>query len=365
MEQKKVVSENDHVGVPSTFLFPLRTNVEYFASPEGYLTLLERIKQASILYDTLIFEGGMYVATVWEMGSFDQWIPPQDVTEEILKVEFEPTGGEDFVSMTPTGSDQGQVVLSGPVERRFRSEFHSVLRDLEAERLPWLKMATFNLPPEGKRLADRLREEDERNPSIVLREGSHFLKAKILANLNSDLILIASLRTAASIDPLYAPILQQKTVSDQSLAPAVGFLALQVAIPNFASLPWETIVELREKPALVEFRKKMTSIEMMARSALPEGEVGELKYQVSQTISEELLQEIAHLQPKLSKVAGDVMLDLVLDLMAGLLSVSVQVPLPVGAAVTGLQGIVEMVKADRSWITAFLRLRGSSGDLSG
>jgi hypothetical protein len=335
----------------STFFFPLRTNVEYFASPQGYLTLLERIKQASILYDTLIFEDGMYVATVGEMGSFDLRIPPQDVTEEKLNVEFEPTGGEHFVSW------KGQVVLSGPVERRFRSEFYSVLRDLEAERLPWMKMATFALSPDGKRLADRLREEDERNPSIVLPEAGHFLRAKILANLNSDLVLIASLRTAASIDPLYAPILQQKTTSDQRMQPAPGFLALQVAMPNFASVPWETIVQLREKPALVEFRKKMTSIETMARSALPEGEVGELKYQILQTISEELLQEIAHLLPKPSKVVGDVMLDLVLDLMAGLLSVSSQFPVPVGAAVAGFQGIAEMVKANRSWITAFLRLR--------
>ena len=366
MEQKKVMSENNHVRIPpSTFFFPLRTNVEYFASPEGYLTLLERIKQASILYDTLVFEGGIYTASVGETGSFDLWIPPQDVTEEKLNVEFEPTGGEHFVSIAPTGSDQGQVVLAGPVERRFRSEFHSVLIQLEAEQLPWMKMQTFNLTSEEQELAALLYEEDERNPSIILPEGSHFLEAKILTNLSRDLVLIASLRTAASIDPLYAPILQQKAVSDQRMEPALGFLALQVAMPNFASRPWETIVQLREKPAFVELRKKMTSIEMMARSALPEGEVGELKYQVSQTIIEELLQEIAHLLPKLSKVAGDVVLDLVLDLMAGLLSVSVPVPVPVGAAVTGLQGIVEMVKADRSWITAFLRLRGSSGDLSG
>ena len=342
----------------STFFFPLRTNVEYFASPEGYLTLLERIKQASILYDTLVFEGGMYVATVWEIGSFDQWIPPRNITEEMLNVEFEPTGGEDFVTMAPTGSDQGQVVLAGPVERRFRSEFYSVLKDLGAKQLPWLRMATPTLSPDGKRLADRLREEDERNPSIVLPEVGHFLKAKILTNLNSDLVVIASLRTAASIDPLYAPILQQKTVSDQRMQPAPGFLALQVAIPNFAPLPWETIVELREKPALVEFRKKMISIEMMARSALPEEEVGELKYQISQTINEELLQEVAHLWPGLRKVAGDCILDITLDLVLGALPITA----PVGAVVTGLREIVEIAEANQSWVTAFLRLRDSGSE---
>jgi len=351
------MSENDDVGVPSTFLFPLRTNVEYFASPEGYLTLLERIKQASILYDTLVFESGIYTASVGETGSFDLWIPPQDVTEETLNVEFSPTGGEHYVRMAPTGSDQRQVVLAGPVERRFRSEFYSVLRDLEAEQLPWMKMQTFDLTSEGRNLAHRLRKEDEKNPDLALPEGSRWLKSKILANLSHDLVLIASLRTSASIDPLYAPMLQHKTIGRQRMQPAPGFVALEVAMPNFASVPWETIVQLREKPALVEFRKKMTSIEMMARSALPEGGVGELKYQVSQTISEELLQEIAHLLPKLSKVASDVVLDLALGLLSG--------PIPVSAAVTGLRGIVEVAEANRSWVAVFLRLRNSGDNLPG
>jgi len=51
----------------SVFFFPLRTNVEYFASPGGFLTLERRIKQAALLYDVLMFEGGMYIATVGEM----------------------------------------------------------------------------------------------------------------------------------------------------------------------------------------------------------------------------------------------------------------------------------------------------------
>ena len=186
------------------FFFPLRTNVEYFASPQGYLSLVERIKQTSILYDTLVFEGGIYTASVGETGSFDLWIPPQDVTEEKLNVEFRPTGGEHYVRIAPTGSDQGQVVLSGPVERRFRSEFYSVLRNLEAEQLPWMKMQTFDFTSEGKRLVDRLQREDEKNPNLALPEGSHWLKSKILANLSHDLVLIASLQTSASIDLAFA-----------------------------------------------------------------------------------------------------------------------------------------------------------------
>lgn len=65
---------------PNTFFFPLRTNVQYFDSPETRLSLEERVKQASLLFENLLFEEGMYHATVWEREgggpSFDMWYPP-------------------------------------------------------------------------------------------------------------------------------------------------------------------------------------------------------------------------------------------------------------------------------------------------
>jgi hypothetical protein len=349
------MSRKDEAKGSSTFFFPLRTNAEFFALPQGYLSLLGRIKQASILYDSLLFEGGIYMATVGERGSVDMWIPPKDVTEEQLGVEFKSTGGEHYLRIRPTGSDQGHVLLSGSVERRFRSEFHSILTELEADYLPWIKMQTFSLSAEGKKLVERLRREDEENRDLALPEGSRRLQGKILANLNHDLVLIASLQTAASIDPLYAPLLRQKTLGRRRVQSAPGFLALQVAIPNFATLPWETIVEVREHSALAEFREKMISIELMAKSALPEGETEDLRYQVSQTITRELLREIAHLRPNLGEVAGDVILDLVLGLLPG----------PASATVTAFRGVMEVVGARQSWITAFLKLHTSSNNLLG
>src|SRR6266536_3587599 len=60
----------------SVFFFPLRSNVGYFDTPQEYLSLIGRIKQASLLYDYLVFEEGIYTATVWDSGVFDYWMPP-------------------------------------------------------------------------------------------------------------------------------------------------------------------------------------------------------------------------------------------------------------------------------------------------
>jgi hypothetical protein len=73
----------------STFFFPLRTNVQCFDTAEARLKLEERIKQASLLHDKLLFEGGVYTATAWEEGSgrtFD-WCAAR-VRQLVLKGEL-------------------------------------------------------------------------------------------------------------------------------------------------------------------------------------------------------------------------------------------------------------------------------------
>jgi hypothetical protein len=78
------------------FFFPLRTNVGYFDTPDGYLSLIERIKQASLLYDRLVFEGGVFEATITEKGITNTWQPPSQVNVQRLRRQwdsFRPTGG--------------------------------------------------------------------------------------------------------------------------------------------------------------------------------------------------------------------------------------------------------------------------------
>src|ERR1044072_4356950 len=63
MTELSILSESS-----STFFFPLRTNVQYFDTAEARLKLEERVKQASLLHDKLLFEGGLYTASSWEEG---------------------------------------------------------------------------------------------------------------------------------------------------------------------------------------------------------------------------------------------------------------------------------------------------------
>ena len=227
------------------------------------------MKQAALLYDTIICEGGMYIATIGNMGNVDMWKPPADITDEELYEPFRPTGGEYYFAIGPSGSKGCHVMQSGPVERRFRSEFHSLLKNLGPQIPEWIQVKTYDLTREAKDLVSRLTEQDIRNTAIVIPEGGPWLRRKIISNLNHDLILIRNLQSAASIDPLHMPILRGKISGLQS---AHGFLSLEIAIPDFSKLSWESIAEVRQHRAMTEFRRKMTRVESLARASLPNAE---------------------------------------------------------------------------------------------
>jgi len=336
----------------STFFFPLRTNVEYFTSPEGFLTLERRVKQAAILYDVIILEGGIYTASAGPTGSMDFWISPSQVTDEELRLKLEPSGGQHHLALAPTGSRQFQTVVSGPVERRFRSEFHSILKKLGPEYPKWIKMETYDLTSAAKSLASRISRNDEKNTNIAIPEGSHFLRNIILRNLNRDLILAGSLGSMASIDPLHLPILQKKMAAHGGLRPASGFVALEVAVPDLSEVPWDVIAEVREHKAMMEFRHRIVQTENLVRTSLPDADDAELRFQISQIITNELLNEIKNLRPTVKGVVAN----LTLDLLSGL------IPPPWSAVSTlalNTPEIGKLFKTRTSWITMFMKLRTS------
>lgn len=347
------MSDSSDVTGKSTLRFPLRSNVEYFASPQGYLHLRERIKQASVLYDRLVFEGGEYTASVGKSGSYEFWSPVQDTPGIAREPTMVPPGGEHSLVIVPQGG-KPHVVFSEKAERQFGAEFHTMLADLGADELDWIEIDTLQLDEKGKLLVRELLSIDERDGELSLPDGSQWLKSRILASLNYDLVLGGLLGTALAIGPVFAPIVEQKSRRDQTIRPAPGLLALEVAVPNFAGLPWEAVLEVRGQPALVDFRNKLASIEKLARETVGEEDIREVRYCVSQLINQELLKEVEDLRPNADKLARDVVVDFMVGLIPGPVSALVS------PAMTAAIGVTDIVEAKKSWLAAFLRLRQSS-----
>ena len=70
---------------PTTALFfSLRTSVELFRDPDSPIAEL-RAKQGAILYERLIFERGLFDATLTPNGSQQMWRPGEDASDEELR----------------------------------------------------------------------------------------------------------------------------------------------------------------------------------------------------------------------------------------------------------------------------------------
>jgi hypothetical protein len=329
---------------PNTFFFPLRTNVQYFDSPTTRLSLEGRVKQASLLFEKLLFEAGLYHATVWEREgggpSFDMWYPPNFLDLDKLDQDdesFRPSGGQPYVKF------DNYVFASGTAERQFRAQFHGLLRKLNADSLPWIEIASFELPDEID--LKQLARDDEKLVEKVIPSASRFLRSKLSYNLNRDLILASGLQVAASLDDLFAPLVYEKARSTREITLALGFSALQVAVPDWSTLPWQEIVELRKDPSLVEFRNKMVAVERVAREAASQDKQ-DLSYEISQIITKELLEELSNIRVSQADVARDVTIDLVTG----------NVPM-LGPVITGLRGEHRLHVQNESWTTAFMKLR--------
>ena len=325
----------------STFFFPLRTNVQYFDSPETRLKLEERVKQASLLYDKLLFEGGIYEATAWEgTGSkgFDMWYSPDPRDLDAIAREdetFRPTGN------TPALLIDEKVFGSGKAARQFRAQFIVLLVKIRADTLPWINAQTFTIPSELDNEIKKLARDDH-NLVEGLTESS-FLRDKIAYNLNRDLLIAAQLQMPASIDELFSPLVLEKAQRNAT----EGFSALEVAVPNWSTLPWDEVFKLREHPSLIEFRKKMVTVERVAREAMAQKVPhGDLKYEISQIITDEIAEELYNLRQTPEGVIRDVAIDLLTSPLSG-----------VSTFVTAVRGDTQLERQNKSWTTAFFKLR--------
>jgi hypothetical protein len=238
-------------------------------------------------------------------------------------------------------------LFSGPVIRRFRAEFHSILEELEADDLPWIENQTFELTDKGKTEAKQIRQQFESSFDHVLPETPRRLKKQMLDDISKDLAITLSMRSAASISSNYIPLVY----SQAQVAAAPMFAALQVVIPNLSHLPWAEIVKIRESESLRHFREKLWLIETEVQMLLGEEDTDEHSYRMAlaQRFIEELSAETRESFPKKQEAIGNVLLDLAFGL----------IPIPlISTAMTALREGPKFDKAQRSWVAAFLKLQG-------
>ena len=339
----------------STIYFPLRTNVDWFVTPDRAALLARQVKQAMLLYDNLVFQSGLFRAWIGSTGGFQTWIPPDQVTDEMLQRPLSPPGGKHFLKFS------GTVVLHEQTERAFKAEFHTLVDEFGGQKLPWVTLDSLVPVDRFKALHEQWARRDTANRNVVIEGVSKRVRRLVLENMNRDMMLASILGSAVSMDALHGPVLAQDVAIREVLRPEVGFLTLEVVVPDFSMLPWSEVIDLREDPAFEAFREKMVHVEARARECLPDGTIADVKYHISQLLLDESLREIQALRPRLLPAITAAATEATLDLL---------VPLPLqglGALMAAGQFAAELHEWNqhrRSWIVVLQRLRPSSAKRS-
>jgi hypothetical protein len=335
----------------STFYFPLRTNVQYFAAPESFLSLEQRVKQALILYDRIVFESGLYVGLMGPDGAFDFHVPAhmRDTQSRSTSLGRQPDLGFS-VWIQPGGPGTApQQVIASSTEYSITAEFDGFIRKLVEEfGVEGVEVSDTHISQNGKGRAKRLATSYLRSADAVLPEGSDFSQSRIVQNLFQDLLVASALGYAMGIDSLHAPILNRLVRTEGGLLHATGFSALEFQVPNAASLSWEQIADLRKDSAIVNFRQKLLRVEHKVREALPDGSEAEVQLEIGKILNKELIKEVqARMAPTGWKLARGV----VAQIAGGLIQ-------PIGTIQTAYsvgKDVVDSIKEQRSWLAVLMK----------
>lgn len=263
----------------SRMFFPLRGGVELFsdrAMPEA----AARAKQASVLYDEVVFEPGLYEVSIAEGGSNDWWIPPADLKRGQLgrEIRMQEPGTNFSVAMGLEGGHEMVSMIDSPLVVEYASEYHTgILNELASFAPGWVKVATlggnpFPMSTEPGEFWRRQQRADQRDEALMpeARRGpGRYKRNWIIKAFNQD--AVASSIVGASFNPtsLFAPIARHRAGDLATDPPRDGRTALEVLAPDLSGLPWETVLEFRDHPGSVEARAMLREFEEKAAEEEP------------------------------------------------------------------------------------------------
>lgn len=338
--------------------FPLRTSVELFADPSSP-SAVTRAKEAALLYDELVFEIGLYDATITPSGGSNLWIPPDQISSEHLARSRKPipVGAPMTVAIGKqqargVPADDMRVMMQGSVSHAYISEFHSgILDELEQFDPDWVLQLPHGGEAHPGRVGDSTYEAirelnfSDFSDKTLMPEAEPFLRSFVSKSFNRDAVLSAELEASFNTTPLFEPMVAHRGVETDY----AGSEALSVIVSDIGSLPWEAVIEFRSHHGSGEARERLREFEHLAAAGEPQDAYDFLK-RVSQEVNRGFRAAIEDLAPNLPE-----------DLAKQVLLTSVATISVIGAPVAVLAETASSISGarefNRSWIAALMKIQ--------
>jgi hypothetical protein len=263
----------------SALLVPLRSNGKSLLAGPSVESVRRRLKFASLYFDRVFLEAGIFDMSAGPGGSSGFVRPPLD--GEIPRWQTPARrGAEQRRSFTlGVGRDQGPGLLPGPMTTAIHSEatiswsatFHPFADELPAG-TDWVDF-TRTVDPTGDvgRMSDRWRRADERNPSLENAVPERFVRGAVIGHANRDLGFATQYGLSVSVDPLHAQVIAQRFRDDNGWK-LQGF-AVPILFPDVGDWSWEAVADLRRDRHMTRFRAILHEVEQEAASEAVDSDI--------------------------------------------------------------------------------------------
>ena len=220
-------------------VLPLGTSVELFRDPTSPEPEA-RAKLASVLFDKVIFEGGLLEVEITTAGRNQWWTPAEQVTAEKLErtrhihepgTPFQLAMGVQPAQGVAAPPEAMRVVMAGEMKVQYVAEWTSVLNELDTLQPDWVEvfqLPDYALPPEianAKRALDR----DARYRDTGRGEMDEDIREWANRTFNRDVVLAThGFNAVFGVTTLFEPLLGEAGTERTY----EGDIALDVVVPD-------------------------------------------------------------------------------------------------------------------------------------
>jgi hypothetical protein len=235
-----------------------------------------RLKFASLFYDRLFLETGIFRVHAGPNGSSSFIVPPTEDDPPRWQTPAERragTGVTFVVAVSPEGRPDAppRTAVASEAAIAWTATLHPFADELP-QGADWVEfVASRNPAGEVQQLAQRWTWADERNRSLEHAIPIKFVRETIIKSANRDLVLAATAGISATTDRLHSQVVAQR-FNDQQGWNLQGY-AIPLLFPHVGELPWEAIADLRRDRNMARFRAVLREVEEEATAEAAKGDV--------------------------------------------------------------------------------------------
>lgn len=195
----------------SILVVPLRANAHTLVSGAPVAALRRRLKFASLFYDHLFLEAGIFTASAGPNGSSGFVSPPTEAHPARWQTPAERRAGtgDSFMVLI-----DGRVAVSSEASISWSATLQPFADELPPG-IDWVEFVKSSNPTgEADRLAQRWRLNDQRNGALESAIPVRFVRNLVIDNANRDLVLAVAAGAAVTIDRLHNQVVAQRSAMD-------------------------------------------------------------------------------------------------------------------------------------------------------